>query len=299
METASSTTITRPVPRMKPYALNVLTRLKENRLAVTGLVIILLLCLVAILAPVIAPHDPIEQNLKLRLLSPTWEYPFGTDDLGRCVLSRLMYGTAFSLRVGITVVSITAGFGTIIGLVAGFAGGIVDEIIMRIVDILMAFPGLVLALVIAGVLGPGLFNIMLALSIIGWTGYARLVRGCVLSVKEKTFIQAVKTIGYKNHQIIFRYILPEVISPVVVVATLGMGGTILSAAALSFLGFGAKPPTPEWGSMLNNGRIVFRVAPHLTIFPGLAIMITVLAFNFLGDGIRDALDPRQKKGVEI
>ena len=287
------------VPRMRTYPIEVLMRLKKNRLAMSGLIIILLLILIAILAPVISPHDSIEQNTKLRLQGPSWEYPLGTDALGRCVLSRLLHGAAFSLRVGITVVAITATAGTLLGLLTGFLGGIVDEIIMRIVDILLAFPGLVLSLVIAGVLGPGLFNVMLALSIISWTGYARLVRSCVLVTKEKTFIEGAKSLGYKRHQIMFRYILPEVISPVVVMATLGMGGTILAAAALSFLGLGAQPPDPEWGSMLNDGRTYLRKAPHLATFPGLAIMITVLAFNFLGDGLRDALDPRQKKRVEL
>lgn len=285
--------------RVSPYILEVVDGLKENRLAVVGLVIVVSLVLMAILAPFIVPHDPIEQHLDLRLLSPSWQYPLGTDDLGRCILSRLIYGTRVSLQVGVMVVGITAISGSLLGLTAGYLGGIIDEIIMRIVDVLLAFPGLILALVIAGLLGPGLFNVMLALSVVGWTRYARVVRGCVLSAKEKGFVEAARAIGSSNFYIMFRHVLPEALSPVIVMSTLGMGWTILSAAALSFLGLGAQPPMPEWGSMLNSGRAFLRVAPHLTTFPGLAIMVTVLAFNFLGDGLRDALDPRQKKRVEI
>jgi len=283
----------------RPYVLEVLEGLKENRLAVVGLVLVLSLVLVAILAPFIAPHDPVEQHLDLRLLSPSWQYPLGIDDLGRCTLSRLIYGTRVSLQIGVVVVGITATLGTLLGLIAGYKGGFVDEVIMRIVDVLLAFPALILALVIAGLLGPGLFNVMLALSVVGWTRYARVVRGCVLSAKERGFVEAARAIGSSNIYIMFRHVLPEALSPVIVMATLGMGWTILSAAALSFLGLGAQPPMPEWGSMLNDGRAFMRAAPQLTTFPGLAIMVTVLAFNFIGDGLRDALDPRQKKRVEI
>ena len=285
--------------KVSPYILEVVEGLKENRLAVVGLVIVVSLVLMAILAPFIVPHDPIELHLDLRLLSPSWQYPLGTDDLGRCILSRLIYGTRVSLQVGVMVVGITAISGSLLGLTAGYLGGIIDEIIMRIVDVLLAFPGLILALVIAGLLGPGLFNVMLALSVVGWTRYARVVRGCVLSAKERGFVEAARAIGSSNFYIMFRHVLPEALSPVIVMSTLGMGWTILSAAALSFLGLGAQPPMPEWGSMLNSGRAFLRVAPHLITFPGLAIMVTVLAFNFLGDGLRDALDPRQKKRVEI
>jgi len=285
--------------KARPYALEVVDGLKENRLAIAGLAIVLSLVLVAIFAPFIAPHDPVGQHLELRLLSPSTEYLLGTDGLGRCVLSRLIYGTRISLQVGVVVVGITAISGTLLGLIAGYLGGIIDEITMRIVDVLLAFPGLILALVIAGLLGPGLFNVMLALSVVGWTRYARVVRGCVLSAKERGFVEAARAIGSSNFYIMFRHVLPETLSPVIVMATLGMGWTILSAAALSFLGLGAQPPMPEWGSMLNEGRAFMRVAPHLTTFPGMAIMVTVLSFNFLGDGLRDALDPRQRKRVEI
>ncbi|MCL0092256.1 ABC transporter permease [Dehalococcoidia bacterium] len=267
----------------------VFRRLKKHRLAMIGAAIILALVLIAVLAPFIAPHDPIEQNLEHRLLSPNTEYLLGTDNLGRCILSRLIHGTSVSLQIGVMVVGIAAFVGVTLGLIAGYRGGLTDELIMRIVDILLAFPGIILALAIAGILGPSLYNVMLALAVIGWTSYARVVRGAVLSVKEKEFVEAAQALGTGEARIMFRHILPNVMAPVIVMATLGMAHVILAAAALSFLGLGAQPPTPEWGSMLNDGRAFMRSAPHLTIFPGLAIMVTVLAFNFLGDALRDIL----------
>lgn len=273
--------------------------LTQNKLALAGLAILLLIVFTAILAPFIAPHDPLEQNLEQRLSSPSWEYPLGTDELGRCVLSRLVYGARVSLQIGITVVGIAASIGIVLGLIAGYRGGIVDEIIMRFVDIMLAFPGIVLALVIVGLLGTGLFNIILALTAVGWTSYTRIVRGCVLSVKERGFVEAARAMGGSHAHIMIRHILPEVMAPVIVMATLAMGWTILGAAALSFLGLGIQPPMAEWGSMLNSGRPFMRTAPYLMTFAGLAIMATVLAFNFLGDGLRDALDPGQRKRVQI
>ncbi|RLG32896.1 glutathione ABC transporter permease GsiD [Methanosarcinales archaeon] len=269
----------------------------EHKIAMVGALIILFLAFIAIFAPYIAPHDPIEINLKERLLSPNGEYPLGTDNLGRCVLSRIIYGTRVSLRIGIMVVGITSAVGIALGMMAGYYGRTLGEIIMRIVDIMLAFPGIILALAIAGALGPGLFNVMIALAIIGWTGYARVVRGVVLSIKEREFVESARSLGASDFYIISRHILPSCVAPVIVLATLGMANVILAAAALSFLGLGAQPPTPEWGSMLNGGRAFMRTAPHLTTFPGLAIMVTVLAFNFLGDGLRDALDPRLKEKV--
>jgi peptide/nickel transport system permease protein len=267
---------------------------KKHRLAFIGAVIIFALIFIAILAPFIAPHDPIEQNLEHRLLPPNTEYLLGTDNLGRCILSRLIHGTSVSLLISVMVVGVSTFVGVTLGLLAGYRGGLIDELIMRIVDILLAFPGIVLALVVVGILGPSLYNVMLALAIVGWTSYARVVRGTVLSVKEKEFVEAARALGASDVRIMFRHILPNIMAPVIVMATLGMAHVILAAAALSFLGLGAQPPTPEWGSMLNGGRAFMRTAPHLTIFPGLAIMVTVLAFNFLGDGLRDALDPRLK-----
>lgn len=266
----------------------------RNRIAAFGAVIIFFLVFITLFAPFIAPHDPIEQNLKKRLLSPSVEYPFGTDELGRCVFSRILYGTRASLEVGIVVISITVLIGIVLGMISGYYGGFADELIMRFVDIVLAFPGIVLALVITGLLGPGLFNIMIALAMIHWTGYARVVRGTILSVKEKDFVEASKAIGASNFYTMRRHILPNSINPVIVLATLGMAHVILSATALSFLGLGAQPPTPEWGSMLEKSITYMRLSPHLTFFPGIAIMMTVIAFNFLGDGLRDALDVRLK-----
>lgn len=272
-----------------------LAQLKKNKLALTGLVIILLLMIVALFAPVLAPHHPYEQDLDRALLGPSLEYPFGTDDFGRCIFSRIIFGTRISLAIGIIVTTISAVAGIILGMLAGFYGGVIDEVIMRIVDIFLAFPGLILALVIAGLLGPGMFNVLFALALVGWMGYARVVRGAVLSVKEKEFVETAISLGASDLYIMCRHLLPNVIAPVIVMATLGIGQAILAAAGLSFLGLGVQPPVPVWGSMLNDGKAYLQTAPHLTIFPGLAIMITVLSFNFLGDGLRDVLDPRQKE----
>ena len=275
-----------------------LQQLKKNKIAMIGLVIIVSLALIAIFAPFIAPHDPIEQNLEKRLLSPSGEYPMGTDDLGRCLMSRIIYGARVTLQVGVITVGIITVIGVTLGLISGYCGGIVDEIIMRFVDVVLAFPGIILALAIAGALGPGLFNVMLALAMVGWTGLARVVRSSVLSVKEKEFVESARALGCSDLYIMIRHILPNVMAPVIVLATLDMAFIILAAAGMSFLGLGAQPPIPEWGSMLNGGRAFMRIAPHLTTFPGLAIMITVLAFNFLGDGLRDALDPRQQQELK-
>ncbi|MDD2360846.1 MAG: ABC transporter permease [Syntrophaceticus schinkii] len=283
----------------KPRSHRIIFGFGKNKIAFIGLIIILFLIFAAIFAPFLASHHPYEQNLEKALLAPCLEYPFGTDDLGRCIFSRIIFGTRTSLQIGIIVTSITACIGIIMGLIAGYYGGLADEIIMRLVDIFLAFPGLVLALTIAGLMGPGLFNVMFALSLVGWMGYTRVVRGSVLAVKEKEFVETAKSLGANNLYILIHHILPNVIAPVIVMATLGIGHTILAAAGLSFLGLGAQPPIPVWGAMLNNGKAFMRTAPHLTIFPGLAIMITVLAFNFLGDGLRDLLDPRLKeKGIE-
>ena len=275
-----------------------LQQLKKNKIAMIGLVIIVSLALIAIFAPFIAPHDPVEQNLEKRLLSPSGEYPMGTDDLGRCLMSRIIYGARVTLQVGVITVGIITVIGVTLGLISGYCGGIVDEIIMRFVDVVLAFPGIILALAIAGALGPGLFNVMLALAMVGWTGLARVVRSSVLSVKEKEFVESARALGCSDLYIMIRHILPNVMAPVIVLATLDMAFIILAAAGMSFLGLGAQPPIPEWGSMLNGGRAFMQTAPHLTTFPGLAIMMAVLAFNFLGDGLRDALDPRQQQELK-
>jgi peptide/nickel transport system permease protein len=270
----------------------ILQRLKRNRLAFVGAVVISLIILVATFAPVIAPHHYARQVLEDRFLPPSLAYPLGTDHLGRCIFSRMVYGSRIALMVGIIIVGIQGTIGITLGLISGYYGGRIDNIIMRAVDIMLAFPAIVLALAIAAVLGPGLFNVMVALGVIGWSDYARVVRGQVLSVKENDYVEAVRAAGASDLRIIFRHILPNVMAPVIVMATLGMAGALLAASALSFLGLGAQPPMPDWGAILADGRGALRRAPWIATFPGLAIMITVLGFNFLGDGLRDALDPR-------
>ena len=266
----------------------------ENKLAFAGMVIIAMLVILALFAPLLAPHDPYVQSLGQSLIGPCGDYPFGTDEFGRCVLSRVIYGTRISLVIGLGVTTMSTIIGVVLGMAAGFHGGRIDEIIMRVVDIFLAFPGLILALVVAGLLGPGTLNVVIALTMAGWMGYARVVRGAVLAEKEKDYIEAIRIFGAGDCYIMLRHLLPNVITPIVVMASAGIGYVILAAAGLSFLGLGAEPPAPVWGAMLNYGKAYLQTAPHLTIFPGLAIMITVLAFNFLGDGLRDQLDPRMK-----
>ncbi|WP_158059286.1 nickel transporter permease [Halorussus halophilus] len=270
----------------------------SNRLNLVGLMFVLVVVVAAILAPLIAPAEPNEQDLLNRLEPPSTEHPMGTDQLGRDMLTRLLYGARITLRIAVTVVAITLAIGTIIGVVAGYAGGWVDEALMRFVDILLAFPGILLALVIAGILGPSLTNIMIALAVVGWTQYARIIRGSVLSVKEKEFIKAAQLMDVSRTRIVARHVLPNVITPVIVLATMDMAYVILGTAGLSFLGLGAQPPTPEWGTMLSQGRNYLQDAWWVVNFPGLAIMITVLGFNLLGDGLRDVLDPRDLGEVE-
>ena len=277
----------------------VFRELRNNKLALFGVIIIFLLIFIAIFAPFIAPHDPVDQELKKRLSSPSIEYPLGTDHLGRCILSRLIYGARISLPIAMTVIGITFAIGVTIGAISGYLGGVTDEIIMRIVDVLLTFPGLILALAIIAALGPGIFNAGIALVVVGWAGYTRIVRGSVLSVKEKEFVEGVRALGASDFYILVRHILPNVIAPVIPLAMLGIGYVILAVAGLSFLGLGAQPPMPEWGAMLNDGRAFMRSAPHLMIFPGLAIMVTVLAFNLVGDGLRDALDPRARMREKV
>lgn len=271
---------------------------KSNRLNLIGLSLVLVVVSSALLAPWIAPYEPNEQDLLNRLDSPSSEHLMGTDQLGRDMFSRLLYGARISLRVALTVVAITLAIGTLVGVVAGYAGGWVDEALMRFVDILLAFPGILLALVIAGVLGPSLTNIMIALAVVGWTQYARIIRGSVLSIKEKEFIKAARLMNVSKPRIILRHVLPNVITPVIVLATMDMAYVILGTAGLSFLGLGAQPPTPEWGAMLSQGRNHLQTAWWVVNFPGLVIMITVLGFNLLGDGLRDVLDPRDLGDVE-
>lgn len=261
---------------------------RKNRLAVSGLLLIAILCVLALFAPEIAPHDPLAQRLDGRLLSPSSEYPFGTDELGRCIFSRVIYGTRISLSIGILVVAATSVAGTALGLLSGYRGGMLDEIIMRGVDIVMAFPNIILALVIAGLLGPRFSSVVLALAFTQWPVYARLVRGQVLSLRNRTFVEAARALRPSNFYIMRKHILPNCMEPVIVLGTLEIAHVIIFAAALSFLGLGIQPPDPEWGSMLKAGIPYLRTAPHLTFFPGLMIIFTVFAFNFAGDGLRDS-----------
>ena len=266
----------------------------RNRLTLVGAVIIGSMILIAILAPAIAPHDPIKQNIRQRLQPPSTTHLFGTDDLGRDVFSRIIHGARVSLLTGIFVVGVSAVVGTALGGISGYFGGWADKVVMRIVDVVLAFPGMILALAIAGVLGPGLLNVMIALVVTSWPEYCRVVRSIVLSLREKEFIEGARALGVSNWRIIWRHLLPNCLPPVLVLASMGMGVVILAAAGLSFLGLGAQPPHPEWGSMLNAAKSQIMRASYLSIFPGLAILVSVLGFNFLGDGLRDVFDPKSQ-----
>ena len=256
-----------------------------------GAAIVLTVIVAALFGPIVAPFDPSIQEMALRLEGPTGLHWFGLDELGRDIFTRVLYGARISLLVGIVVVGVSATVGIALGAIAGYFGGRVDEVISRIIDVLLAFPGLLLAIALVAVLGPSLTNVVMALTLIGWVGYARLVRGQVLRAREFEFVQAARALGATTPRILLRHIIPTTLPAVTVQATLGMGGAILNEASLSFLGLGVQPPTPSWGTMLNYGRGHLLDAPHLTIFPGVAIAILVLGFNFLGDGLRDALDP--------
>lgn len=272
-----------------------------NRLGIIGIVIIAFFFAIATLAPLIAPFDPRTQLVTdssltpSERLKPTRRHPFGLDDLGRDVLSRVIYGARISMRVGVTVVLISATIGLFIGAFAGFYGGWLDRFFSGFLfNVFLAFPSLLLAIAMVAFLGPSLGNLIFALSVIGWVGYARLIRGQVLKVREFDFVVAARALGASDGRILVRHILPNAIQPMIVQASLGMAGAVLSEASLSFLGLGVPPPAASWGAMLNDARSYLHVAPHLLIFPGLAVMLTVLAFNFVGDGFREWLDPKQK-----
>lgn len=272
-------------------------RLKRNKMAVLGLIILIVLVLLALFADVIANYDNvvIKQNLAHRLQGPSAAHWLGTDEFGRDIFARLIHGTRVSLQVGIVAVGISIVIGGILGAVAGYYGGKLDNIIMRIMDIFLAVPSILLAIAIVSALGPSIINLMLAISISSVPSYARIVRASVLSIRDQEFIEAAKAIGASNTRIIFRHIIPNSLAPVIVQATLGVASAILSTAGLSFIGLGIQPPAPEWGSMLSGGRQYLRYAWWVTTFPGVAIMITILSLNLLGDGLRDALDPRLKQ----
>ena len=269
--------------------------LKRNKLAMAGGFVVGLLFVVSVLAPLLVPYDPNGINAWQVLSPPSWQHWFGTDELGRDVLSRVIYGARISLKVGFVAVGIAVAIGTLVGLVSGYYSGIIDTALMRFVDIMLCFPAFFLILAVIAIREPSIWNIMIVIGLTGWMGVARLVRAETLSIREMDYIMAARCIGCSNSRIIFRHILPNAISPVLVAATLGVAGAILTESALSFLGIGVLPPTPSWGNILTSGKDYIEFAWWLSLFPGLAILVTVLAYNLLGEGIRDALDPRVKR----
>lgn len=260
-----------------------------------GAVVLILLMLAALLAPVLAPYDPLAIDLQGRLVPPRWEHILGTDHLGRDVFSRLLVGSRASLgAAGFTVVVVTT-IGVALGTLAGFYGGWIDEVVMRLVDTVLAFPSIILALVVAGLLGPGLRNVILGLTLVRWAGCARLVRGLVLSVREREFVMAARSIGASRGRVVIRHILPNILGPVAVMATLDLGSVLLSMSGLSYIGLGVQLPHPEWGAMVNQAQLHVQEAPWLAVAPGLAIVIAVLSANLMGDTLRDLLDPRYRR----
>jgi peptide/nickel transport system permease protein len=269
-------------------------RLKRNRGSVLGLVIVLLYVAVAFLAKPLAPYNPADGDVLARLQGPSVRHLLGTDELGRDILSRLTYGARISLEIQVTAAAVAMLIGVFWGLVAGYFGGWVDDLSMRVIDVLLSFPSILLAIAIVAVVGTGLANIIVAVGIASVPQFARLVRGVVLGLRTTEFVEAARAIGETNLSIMFRYILPGTLAPVIVLTSLRMATVLLAAAGLNFLGLGVQPPTPEWGAMLSNARDYMFAAPHVTASPGLAITLVVIGFNLLGDGMRDALDPRMK-----
>ncbi|NUE03677.1 ABC transporter permease [Halorubraceae archaeon YAN] len=272
---------------------SVLVDLSQNKLAVIGLLYVFVLCVVAILAPIVAPYDPSAQNYEVLNHPPSFAHPFGTDNFGRDLFSRVVFGSRYAIFLGIVIVGIQAVIGVGLGLVAGYYGGFTEAVIMRIVDISLSIPGIVLALAIAGLLGGGILPLIIAISLVGWRGFTRIVRGDVKSIMEEEYINSAKAVGLSDTRIITRYILPNVASSIIVYTTLTLPTVILWSAALSFLGMGVHPPTPEWGALIAAGRSDLQSAWWIATFPGLAIMATIIAFNAVGDGLRDVLDPKQ------
>ncbi len=270
-------------------------RFVKNKMALAGALIVSTFFIVSILAPWISPFDPNQINLGLVLIPPSWEHPFGTDQLGRDVLSRMIWGTRISLKVGFVATGIAVLIGTILGAVSGFYGRYVDALIMRFTDIMLCFPTFFLILAVIAFLEPSIWNIMIIIGITGWMGITRLVRADFISLKERDFVQAARAIGAGDLRLIFIHILPNALASVLVAATLGVAGAILVESALSFLGIGVQPPTPSWGNILTAGKDNIDIAWWLSLYPGLAILITTLGYNLLGEGLRDALDPRLKE----
>jgi peptide/nickel transport system permease protein len=287
------------LPPPKTFLEQTLRLFLRNRLAAAGAIIIVILIALALIGPTLTPYDPVDVNMDARLSPPGLKHPFGTDDFGRDVLSRVLSGASVSLKVGVIAVSISTVIGTLLGAISGYYGRWVDEVIMRLMDVLFAFPAILLAIAILAALGPGISNAMIAIGIVYTPIFARITRGSVLTVREEVYVDAAESIGCGDSRILFRHILPNVIAPVIVETTLSLAFAILAEAALSFLGLGTQPPDPSWGRMLSESRGFIQDAPWLGVFPGLAIMFTVMGFNFLGDGLRDALDPRMKQVLEM
>jgi len=268
---------------------------RRNPLAAIGFILVITFVVFALFAPWIAPQDPASSNLPLRLGTPSHSHWFGTDELGRDILSRIVYGARISMFVGGCVVLISLALGLIIGSIAGYYGGKIDRFVNVVVmNAFLSFPGILLAIAFVAFRGPGIFNLVLALSLGGWVGYARLVRGQVLAARDREFVEAARALGASDLRIVVRHILPNIIQPVIVQAAIGMAGAILAEATMSFLGLGVPPPTASWGTMLNDARAHLFDAPHLVLFPALAVMLAVLSFNFIGGALRDYLDPRSR-----
>jgi peptide/nickel transport system permease protein len=286
-------TLTAPTKRRSEW-LQAWRRFRANRAAIAGLLFIVLVCLMAIFANLVIPFDPTHSYPGMRGVAPTWEHPLGFDHIGRDLLSRVIYGARVALLVGLVATVTSVLIGIIVGAAAGYFGGWIDAALSRLVDTLMAFPLLALLVVLSAVLGPSLTTTIVVIGATSWARFARVVRADVLSLKRTDFVTAARAIGVKDARIIWNHILPNVLGPVIVLASLGVGGIIILESALSFLGLGIQPPTPSWGGTLADGRALMRQFPHITTFPGIMIFFTVLAFNLIGDGLRDALDPRQR-----
>ena len=274
---------------------DIVTAYRRNRLATLGALIVIILVLIAVFAPLLSPYDPFEIDLDIMTQAPSHAHWLGTDQFGRDLLTRIMFGTRISLWIGIVPTLLSMALGTALGLIGGFYGGWIDTVIMRLCDMVLAFPSLLLAMVVMYTLGASLVNIFIALAVVGWAGTARVVRAQVLSLREKEFVEAARAIGVRNRVIMVRHILPNCLPALIVLFTLGIPGAIMSEATLSFLGVGAQPPTPSWGLIITSGKEYLFSAPWIAIAPGIFILITVLAFNFMGDGFRDALDPYMKQ----
>jgi peptide/nickel transport system permease protein len=280
---------------LSPHRRQIARRLLNEPTTLLGLGLLAVFTLLAILATFLSPYDPLFQNISASLTPPSADYLLGTDKLGRDILSRMLHGARISLRVGVVVVASAGSFGALVGLLAGYVRGWADELLMRITDIFFAFPSLILAMAIAGALGPSLRNALIAVAVVSWPVYARLVRGQVLILREQEFVLAAQAVGVSTWKIILRHLLPNTLAPLLVQASFDMGATILSVAGLSFIGFGAQPPIPEWGVMISEGRNYITTQGWLTAAPAAAILLLVAAFNLVGDGLRDILDPRLRR----